>query len=62
MEHAMKWTCNILLQTYLDRSGVDLYQFPPFHTYRSEFFCNKYVFRKKQNFPSWNLENGLDSQ
>ena len=31
-----------------------------------QFFYNKYIFIEKKktllNFPSWNLENGLDSQ
>ena len=27
-----------------------------------QIFYNEYICRKKQNFPSWKLENGLDSQ
>ena len=27
-----------------------------------QIFYNKYICRKKQNFLSWKLENGLDSQ
>ena len=45
-------------------SGLQVWIHTGFHHFTEigQIFQNKYIFSKKLNFPSWNLENGFDNQ